>query len=75
MFSYISIEDSESKNHPLRKNKEIRRCYFGRDVARLLRALFFYRTPRSATKTVFKGLLVQVLFSVRSETQLVEPLR
>lgn len=75
MFSYISLEDSVPKNHPLRKIKEF--------VEAILEEMWpdfdgLYSStgrPGVPPEQLLKALLIQVLFTIRSETQLVEQLR
>lgn len=72
MFSYISLEDSVPKNHPLRKIKEF--------VETILEEMWpdfdgLYSStgrPGVPPEQLLKALLIQVLFTIRSETQLVE---
>lgn len=75
MFSYVSLEDSIPKGHPLRKIKSF--------VDTILEEMWpdfdgIYAgtgRPSIPPEQLLKAMLLQVLFTVRSETQLVEQLR
>jgi transposase len=75
MFSYVSMEDAIPKGHPLRKIKDF--------VDKILEEMWpdfdgLYAgtgRPSIPPEQLLKALLVQVLFTIRSETQLVEQLR
>lgn len=74
MFSYVSLEDSIPKNHPLRRIKSF--------VDPILEELWpdfdgLYSKvgrPSIPPEQLLKALLLQVLYTVRSEVQLVEQL-
>lgn len=74
IFSYVALEDRVPKDHPLRVIREI--------VDRVLEDLsgdfsqMYARTGRPSVppEQLLKALLIQVLFSVRSERQLMEQL-
>ncbi|NUM58994.1 MAG: IS5 family transposase [Bdellovibrionaceae bacterium] len=75
MFSYISMEDSIPKKHPLRKIKAM--------VDTLLDEMWsdfdgLYSgtgRPSIPPEQILKALLLQVLFTIRSERQMAEQLR
>lgn len=75
MFSYVSMEDAIPSNHPLRSIREI--------VVPILEELGpsfdeLYSTtgrPSIPPEQLLKSLLVQVLFTIRSERQLCEQLK
>lgn len=75
MFSYVSMEDSIPKKHPLRKIKAM--------VDALLDEMWsdfdglYSRTGRPSIppEQILKALLLQVLFTIRSERQMAEQLR
>lgn len=74
MFSYVSLEDSIPKNHPLRRIKSF--------VDPILDELWpdfdglYSRVGRPSIppEQLLKSLLLQVLYTVRSEAQLAEQL-
>jgi transposase len=75
MFSYVSMDDAIPKGHPLRKIKSF--------VDEILDEMWsdfdgLYSSvgrPSIPPEQLLKALLIQVLFSIRSEVQLVEQLR
>jgi transposase len=75
MFSYVSLEESVPKSHPLRKFKIL--------VDEILDEMWadfdglYSNTGRPGIppEQLLKSLLLQVLFTIRSEAQLVEQLR
>lgn len=75
MFSYVSMEDSIPKKHPLRKIKAM--------VDELLEEMWsdfdgLYSgtgRPSIPPEQILKALLLQVLFTIRSERQMAEQLR
>jgi transposase len=75
MFSYISLEEAVPQNHPIRKIKEL--------VDPILDELWpdfdgLYASngrPSIPPEQLLKALLLQVLFTIRSERQLVEQLQ
>ena len=75
MFSYVSMEDSIPKKHPLRKMKVI--------VDSILEEMWsdfdgLYSSigrPGIPPEQILKALLLQVLFTIRSERQMAEQLR
>lgn len=74
MFNYVSMEDAIPDNHPLRRIKS-----FVEPILQEMWADFdgLYGSsgrPSVPPEQLLKALLIQVLFSIRSETQLVEQL-
>lgn len=74
MFSYVSMEDAIPKGHPLRKIK-----VFVNEILDEMWSDFdgLYSStgrPSIPPEQLLKALLIQVLFSIRSEVQLVEQL-
>jgi transposase len=75
MFSYVSMEDSIPKKHPLRKMKVI--------IDSILEEMWsdfdgLYSStgrPGIPPEQILKALLLQVLFTIRSERQMAEQLR
>lgn len=74
MFSYISLEDRIPKNHPIRKVKFI----FDKALAEMNHVFDGLYSPvgRSSIppEQLLRALLLQILYSIRSERQLVERL-
>jgi transposase len=74
MFSYVSMEDAIPASHPLRRIKEF--------VEPILEEMWpdfdgLYSStgrPSIPPEQLLKALLIQVLYTIRSETQLVEQL-
>ncbi len=75
MFSYISLEDSVPKNHPLRKIKEFVEVILEEMWIDFEEIYSSTGRPGVPPEQLLKALLIQVLFTIRSETQLVEQLR
>ena len=75
LFTYLSFEDSIPKNHPLRQINE-----FVEPILTEMWADFdglYGKMGRQSIppEQLLKALLLQVLYTIRSETQLVEQLR
>lgn len=72
MFSYIDLEQRVPKNHPIRPI----RCVVDKALAKLepeFSALYAERgRPSIPPERLLRALLLQILFSIRSERQLVE---
>lgn len=75
MFSYISMEESISADHPLRRIKAFVDPILDEMWADFDGLYASQGRPSIPPEQLLKALLVQVLFTVRSETQLVEQLR
>ncbi len=72
MFSYVSLERRVPQNHPLRAIRKLADAVL-RSMSVEFDALYSDMGRRSiAPEYVLRALLLQVLFSVRSERQLVE---
>jgi transposase len=74
MFSYVSLEQRVPKDHPLRA---LRALVDG--ILANMRALFDQRysdtgRPSIPPEQLLRALLLQILFTIRSERQLVEQL-
>lgn len=75
MFSYVSMEEAIPENHPLRRIKEFVEPILDEmwpDFDGLYSAT---GRPSIPPEQLLKALLLQVLYTIRSETQLVEQLR
>jgi len=74
MFSYVSLEDRIPKNHPIRKVKVI----FDKALADMDEVFdgLYSSVGRSSIppEQLLRALLLQILYSIRSERQLVERL-
>ena len=72
MFSYVSLEQRVPRDHPLREIRKLTDEVL-QSLSAEFDALYSELGRRSiAPEYVLRGLLLQVLFSVRSERQLVE---
>src|SRR6202163_3538244 len=74
VFSYIPMEDRIPRDHPLRRIRPMG----DRGLAEMgshFAALYARRgRPSIAPERLLRALLLQALYSIRSETQLLEPL-
>jgi len=75
MFSYVSMEDAIPKKHPLRKIRNIVDAILAEMWPDF--ELLYSPIGRSSIppEQILKALLLQVLFSIRSERQMAEQLR
>ena len=74
LFSYIVPEARIPANHPLRKIRELVRDVFG-ELSRSLGKLYASKgRPSIAPEQLLSALLLQVLYGIRSERQLMEQL-
>ena len=74
LFSYIVPEARIPANHPLRKIRELVRDVFG-ELNRSLGKLYANEgRPSIAPEQLLSALLLQVLYGIRSERQLMEQL-
>jgi transposase len=74
LFSYIVPEARISANHPLRKIRELVRDVFG-ELNRCLGKLYASEgRPSIAPEQLLSAMLLQVLYGIRSERQLMEQL-
>lgn len=72
MFSYISLEERVPQAHPLRKMRAVVDALLA-TMNREFEAVYARRgRPSVPPEMLLKALLLQVLFSIRSERQLVE---
>lgn len=75
MFSYISMEDAIPASHPIRRIKAFVDPILDEMWADFDGLYASEGRPSIPPEQLLKALLIQVLFTVRSETQLVEQLR
>jgi transposase len=76
MFSYLDLERRVPKDHPLRPLRALVDAALGELSPRLDR--LYARgmgRPSVAPEKLLRGLLLQVLYSIRSERQLMERMR
>ena len=72
MFSYISLEERVPQTHPLRKLRAVVDALLA-TMSREFEAVYARRgRPSVPPEMLLKALLLQILFSIRSERQLVE---
>ena len=74
MFSYLSPEQRVPADHPLRPIRRLTDAIFDRLSPRFDRLYSDMGRPSIAPEKLLRALLVQVLYSVRSERQLMEQL-
>src|SRR6185436_3041775 len=75
LFSYVDLEDRIPSSHPLRKIRQIVNdalASLDDDFDRLYSA---EGRPSIAPERLLRGSLIQILFSVRSERQLMEQMQ
>lgn len=75
MFSYIPLEARVPEAHPLRSVRELVERVLARLSPELDRIYSHTGRPSIPPEMLLKALLLQVLFSIRSEAQLVEQIR
>lgn len=74
LFSYVSPESRVPLNHPLRKVRELVRAVF-KDLSRTFDKLYSHEgRPSIPPEQLLSTLLLQVLYGIRSERQLMEQL-
>jgi len=71
MFSYISLEERVPQTHPLRKLRAVVDALLA-TMNREFDAVYARRGRPSVPPEMLDALLLQILFSIRSERQLVE---
>jgi transposase len=74
LFSYLSPEARVPEDHPLRKIRKMADEAFGEISARLEELYSSQGRPSVAPERLLRALLLQMLFSVRSERRLMEEL-
>lgn len=75
MFSYVSMEDSIPKKHPLRKIKAMVDALLDEMWSDFDGLYSGTGRPSIPPEQILKALLLQVLFTIRSERQMAEQLR
>jgi len=74
MFSYISAEDRVPPDHPLRSIRTVVDAVLARMSPQFTRLYAKRGRPSIAPEHLLKALLLQVLYTIRSERQLMEQL-
>ena len=72
MFSYVSMQDAIPKRHPLRKMKVIVDAIMEEMWADFDGLYSSVGRPSIPPEQILKALLLQVLFTIRSERQMAE---
>jgi transposase len=75
MFSYVSPEDRVPPDHPLRPIRRLTEAIFDRLSARFDRLYSTLGRPSIPPEKLLRALLLQGLYTVRSERQLMEQLQ
>jgi transposase len=74
MFSYVTLEDRVPKDHPLREIRRITDRALERLSPRFGTLYVKFGRPSIAPEKLLRALLLQVLYTIRSERQLMEQL-
>jgi transposase len=72
MFSYISLEERVPQTHPLRKLRAVVDALLATMNHEFVAVYARRGRPSMPPEMLLKALLLQILFSIRSERQLVE---
>ena len=75
LFSYVNLEERIPAGHPLRKVREIVNEALASLDAEFDRLYSAEGRPSIAPERLLRASLIQILFSVRSERQLMEQMR
>jgi transposase len=74
MFSYVSLEERVPADHPLRAVREITNGALERLSPQLGRLYIHFGRPSIPPEKLLRALLLQALYTIRSERQLMEQL-
>lgn len=74
MFSYVSLEERVPSDHPLRAIRQITDRALERLSARFDALYVHFGRPSIAPEKLLRALLLQALYTIRSERQLIEQL-
>jgi transposase len=74
MFSYVTLEERVPKDHPLREIRRITDRALERLSPRFGTLYVKFGRPSIAPEKLLRALLLQVLYTIRSERQLMEQL-
>ena len=75
MFSYVDIEERVPASHPLRKIREFVNAALAALDAEFARIYAADGRPSIAPERLLRAALIQILFSIRSERQLMEQMQ
>lgn len=75
LFSYVDLEERIPAGHPLRKVRQIVNDALGRLDSEFDRLYSAEGRPSIAPERLIRASLLQILFSIRSERQLIEQMR
>ena len=75
LFSYVDLEERIPARHPLRKIRQIVNDALASLDAELDRLYSAEGRPSIAPERLIRASLIQILFSIRSERQLMEQMR
>ena len=74
MFSFVGLEDRVPRDHPLRAVREMTDFVFERMSRRFSAIYALDGRPSIPPERLLRALVLQVMYSVRSERQLMEQL-
>src|SRR5512139_2895111 len=74
MFSYVSLEERVPQDHPLRAIRQITDRALERLSSRFGTLYVQFGRPSIAPEKLLRALLLQALYTIRSERQLIEQL-
>jgi len=74
LFSYVSLEDRVPKDHPLREHRRFLDSILGELSPRFEQMYSDVGRPSIPPEQLLRALVVQLLYSIRSERQLMEQL-
>jgi transposase/IS5 family transposase len=75
MFSYVDLEERVPSNHPLRKIRELVNAALAVLDAEFAKLYSVDGRPSIAPERLLRAALIQLLFSIRSERQLIEQMQ
>ena len=75
MFSYVDLEERVPAGHPLRKIREIVNAALAALDAEFAKLYSADGRPSIAPERLLRAALIQILFSIRSERQLMEQMQ
>jgi transposase len=75
MFSYVDLEERIPANHPLRKIREFVNAALAMLNAEFAKLYSAEGRPSIAPERLLRAALIQILFSIRSERQLMEQMQ
>jgi transposase len=75
MFSYVDLEERIPSSHPLRKIREIVNAVLAALDAEFAKLYAADGRPSIAPERLLRAALIQILFSIRSERQLMEQMQ